>query len=69
MDYGDCPFLRPSRSMTEAQRTSSVYDTVGLYCALPMRRVRVPTRVEVELFCRPNHFEDCPHYRHYARAR
>lgn len=69
MTYGECPFLRPSRSMTEAQPGRSDQSAVGIYCALPTRRVRVPTRAEVEIFCRPNHFEDCPHYRRYARAR
>jgi hypothetical protein len=69
MDYGDCPFLRPSRSITQVPRTRPDGDSVGLYCALPMRRVRVPTRLEVEMFCRPNNFEECPHYRRHARAR
>ena len=68
MDAGDCPFLRPGRSITEAQPRRS--ETVaGVYCALPMRRTRVPTRVEVEMFCRPNRFDRCPHYQRYARAR
>lgn len=68
MDAYDCPFLRPARSMTHVQpgRSEAV---VGMYCALPMRRVRVPTRAEVEVFCRPNRFEHCPHYQRYARAR
>ena len=69
MNYGDCPFLRPSRSITEMPRTGPDNEPVGVYCALPMRRVRVPTRVEMEMFCRPNNFDECPHYRRNARAR
>jgi hypothetical protein len=69
MNDGDCPFLRPSRSITNLQPRRSDDGIVGVYCALPMRRVRVPSRAEVEIFCRPNRFENCPHYQRYARAR
>lgn len=69
MHDGDCPFLRPARSMTDLQPRQCDATVAGVYCALPSRRVRVPTRVELEMFCRPNRFEDCPSYRSHARVR
>jgi hypothetical protein len=69
MNDSDCPFLRPSRSIADTQPRRSEGGVIGVYCALPMRRVRVPTRAELEVFCRPNQFENCPHYQRYARVR
>jgi hypothetical protein len=69
MDDGDCPFLRPARSITTSQPPHPDAAVVGMYCALPGRRVRVPNRVELAMFCQPGRFEDCPSYHRYARAR
>jgi hypothetical protein len=69
MHDGDCPFLRPARAITDVKPQQRDAPVPGVYCALPGRRVRVPARVELEMFCRPNRFEDCPSYRRHARAR
>lgn len=69
MHDGECPFLRPARLMAHAQAARRDREVVGIYCALPARRVCVPSRIEAEMFCRPNDFESCPYYRRYARVR
>jgi len=42
---------------------------VGIYCALPDGRVRVPARDERQLYCLPGHPEACPVYHRHVPAR
>jgi hypothetical protein len=59
----DCPLLRPSRPMGRDAVA------VGIYCALPDGRVRVPARDERQLYCLPGHQDDCPVYHRHVPAR
>lgn len=49
----DCPFMNPG---------SASDPRVPIYCRLPRGRVRMPTRDEIERFCRPARWEDCSLY-------
>jgi hypothetical protein len=65
----DCPFFRPSRSLTHDLAAVGIRQeltSVGVYCRLPDGRVRVPGREEVKSFCLPGRYRDCPHYRRHA---
>ena len=67
--YDECPFLRPARSLSPMQPVRADGAVVGVYCALPGRRVRVPGIAEMKMFCMPDRFEDCPYYRRHVAAR
>jgi hypothetical protein len=57
--HDECDLLRPAQP--RGQGTAAV----GIYCALPNGRVRVPERIEQKLYCLSGRQDTCPvHHRH-----
>jgi hypothetical protein len=61
--HEECHLLRPARP------TGPGAEAVGIYCALPDGRVRVPETSERKLFCLPGRHELCPVYQRHVPAR